>query len=213
MTVNATQSSDSDQISCSTGEVPDHLKYLYSESCQNLNPEQQTKLKQLLIASQNTFSRSSHDLGRTSLVEYKTDLTPGTRPIKQAHYRLPLAKRQDAKNEIKLMAEKDLIEPSTSPWSLSVIIIPKKTGGIRFCIDYRNLNKVTIHDSQALPRIDDSLDALGGAKWFSTLHLKSGFHQIGIREEDRPKTAFCIPGGGLWQFSYTIWRLYQSSRI
>ena len=200
LTVNATQSSDSDQISCSTGEVPDHLKNLYSESCQNLNPEQQAKLKQLLIDSQNTFSRSSHDLGRTSLVEYKIDLMPGTRPIKQAPYRLPLAKRQEAENEIKLMAEKELIEPSTSPWSSPVIIIPKKTGGIRFCIDYRKLNKVTIQDSQALPRIDDSLDALGGAKWFSTLDLKSGFHQIGIREEDKPKTAFCIPGGGLWQF-------------
>ena len=200
LAVNATQSSDRDQTPCSTGEVPDHLKNLYSESCQNLNPEQQAKLKQLLVDSQNTFSRSSHDLGRTSLVEYKIDLVPGTRPIKQAPYRLPLAKRQDAEKEIKLMAEKDLIEPSTSPWSSPVIIIPKKTGGIRFCIDYRKLNKVTIQDSQALPRIDDSLDALGGAKWFSTLDLKSGFHQIGIREEDRPKTAFCIPGGGLWQF-------------
>ena len=71
MTVNATQSSDSDLIPCSTGEVPDHLKNLYSESCQNLNSEQQTKLKQLLIDSQNIFSRSSHDLGKTSLVEYK----------------------------------------------------------------------------------------------------------------------------------------------
>ena len=115
LTVNATRSSDSDQIPCSTGEVPDHLKDLYSESCQNLNSEQQTKLKQLLIDSQNNFSRSSHDLGRTSLVKCKTDLTPGTRPIKQALYCLHLAKRQDAENEIKLMAEKDLIEPSTSP--------------------------------------------------------------------------------------------------
>ena len=70
----------------------------YSESCQNLNPEQQTKFKQLLTDSQNTFSQSSHDLGRTSLVEYKIDLMPGTRPIKQAPYRLPLAKRQDTEN-------------------------------------------------------------------------------------------------------------------
>ena len=98
------------------------------------------------------------------------------------------------------MAEKDLIEPSTSPWSASVIIVPKKNGSIRFCIDYRKLNKVTIQDSQALPRIDDSLDALGGATWYTTLDLRSGFHQIGIKMQDRPKTAFCIPGGGLWQF-------------
>ena len=144
LTVNATKSSDSDQNSYSTGEVPDHLKNLYFESCQNLNHKQEAKLKQLLIDSQNTFSRSSHDLGRTSLVEYKIDLMPGIRPIKQDPYRLPLAKRQDAENGIKLMAEKYSIEPSTSPWSSPVIIIPKKTGGIRFCIDCRELNKETI---------------------------------------------------------------------
>ena len=102
LTVNAIQSCVSDQIPCSTGEVPDHLKNLYSESCQNFNPEQQTKLKQLLIAAQNTFSQSSHDLCRTSLVEYKIDLVPATRPIKQAPYLLPLTKHQDAENEIKL---------------------------------------------------------------------------------------------------------------
>ena len=76
------------------------------------------------------------------------------------------------------MAEKDLTEPSTSPWSAPVIIIPKKTGGTQFCIDFRKLNKVTIQDSQALLRIGNSLNALGGAKWLSTLDLKSGSHQI-----------------------------------
>ena len=70
-------------------------------------------------------------------------------------------------NEIKLMAEKGLIEESFKSWSSPVIIVPKNSGATGFCIDYRKLNKVTIQDSQALPRIDDSLDALGGAKWFS----------------------------------------------
>ena len=140
---------------------------MYAESAQNLNSDQKAVFKQLLIDFQDTFSRSSHDLGRTHLVEYEINLQPGTKPIKQAPYRLPLAKRQEVENEIKLMAEKDLIEESFSPWSSPVITIPKKSGGIRFCIDYRKLNKVTIQDSQALPHIDDSLDALGGAKWFS----------------------------------------------
>ena len=130
------------------------------------------------------------------LVQHTIDLVPGTKPIKQYLYRLPLAKRKEAENEIKAMAEKDLIKPSTSLWSSSAIIIPKKNGGIRFCIDYRRLNKVIIPDSQPLPRIDDSLDALSGAKWFSTLDLKSGFYQVSVAEKDRPKTAFCIPGGG-----------------
>ena len=197
---NVTQSSSRTPNSCTTNDVPDHIKEMYAESAQNLNSDQKAEFKQLLIDFQDTFSRSSHDLGRTHLVEYEINLQPGTKPIKQAPYRLPLAKRQEVENEIKLMAEKDLIEESFSPWSSPVITVPKKSGGIRFCIDYRKLNKVTIQDSQALPRIDDSLDALGGAKWFSKLDLRSGFHQIGVKRQDRPKTAFCIPGGGLWQF-------------
>ena len=154
----------------------------------------------MLIKYQDTFSRSSHDLGRTTLVEHHINLIPGTKPIKQPPYRLPLAKRREAEKEIQMMADRDLIEPSTSPFSSPAIIVPKKNGDIRFCIDYRRLNKVTIPDSQPLPHIGDCLDALGGSKWFSTLDLKSGFHQVGVAEEDRPKTAFCIPGSGLWQF-------------
>lgn len=98
------------------------------------------------------------------------------------------------------MAERDLIEPSTSPWSSPAIMVPKKDGGIRFCIDYRKLNQRTIPDSMPLPRCDDSLDALGGAKWFSTMDLRSGFHQQALAKESRPYTAFCIPGSGLWQW-------------
>ena len=92
------------------------------------------------------------------------------------------------------MAEKDLTEPSTSSWSSFAIIVPKKNGGIRFCIDYRRLNKVTIPDSMPLPRCDDALDAsLEGSKSFSTLDLRSGFFQVGLDKESRPLTAFCIP--------------------
>ena len=185
---------------CTNTEIPDHLKDLYLRSSQNLSPEDKISFKQLLIKYQDTFSRSSHDLGRTTLVEHHINLVPGTKPIKQAPYRLPLAKRREAEKEIQMMADRDLIEPSTSPFSSPAIIVPKKNGGIRFCIDYRRLNKVTIPDSQPLPHIGDCLDALGGSKWFSTLDLKSGFHQVGVAKEDRPKTAFCIPGSGLWQF-------------
>ena len=200
ISVNATQTVPNEQHSSPANEIPEYLEELFAKSTQNFDFNQKEEFKQLLLKCQSTFSSSSHDLGRTNLVEYEINLVPGTKPIKQAPYRLPLAKRQDAENEIKLMAEKDLIEPSTSPWSAPVIIVPKKNGSIRFWIDYRKLNKVNIQDSQALPRIDDSLDALGGATWYSTLDLRSGFHQIGIKMQDPPKTAFCIPGGGLWQF-------------
>ena len=200
LSVNSTQSEEYVPNTCSNKDLPEHLKELYLKSSQNLTSEQQARLKQLLVNHQNQFSKNSHDLGRTTLLEHHINIIPGTKPIKQQPYRLPLAKRRDAENEIKAMAERDLIEPSTSPWSSPAIIVPKKNGGIRFCIDYRRLNKVTIPDSMPLPRCDDSLDALGGSKWFSTLDLRSGFHQLGLAEESRPYTAFCIPGSGLWQF-------------
>ena len=128
------------------------MKELYLKSSQNLTSEQQARLKQFIVNHQNQFSKNSHDLGRTTLLEHHINIIPGTKPIKQQPYRLPLAKRRDAENEIKAMAERDLIEPSTSPWSSPAIIVPKKNGGIRFCIDYRRLNKVTIPDS--MPCLD-----------------------------------------------------------
>ena len=105
------------------------------------------------------------------------------------------------------MAEKGLIEPSHSAWSAPAVLVPKRDGSTRFCIDYRRLNQVTIPDSHPLPKIDDTLEALGGSCWFSTLDL-SGFHQVSIAEEDRPKTAFLIPASNLWQ-----WRVFPFGLI
>ena len=97
------------------------------------------------------------------------------------------------------MAEHNLFEPSYSAWSSPTVLVPKKDGSMRFCIDYRKLNAVTVPDSHPLPRIDDTLSVLGGSKWFSTLDLETGYHQISIKTSDRPLTAFSIPGSGLWQ--------------
>ena len=129
----------------------------------------------MLVEYQNQFSKDSYDIGRTTLLEHHINIVPGSRPIKQQPYRLSLTKRRDAETEIKHMAEQVLIEPSTIPWSSPAITVPKKNGDIRFCIDYRHLNNVTIPESMLLPRCDDSLDALGGSKWFSTLDLRSVF--------------------------------------
>ena len=97
------------------------------------------------------------------------------------------------------MLEKGIIEPSSSPWSSPIVLVKKKDGSTRFCIDYRKLNHVTIKDSYPLPRIDDSLDALGNAKWFSTLDLASGYWQVAVDPKDAPKTAF-VTTSGLYQF-------------
>ena len=91
------------------------------------------------------------------------------------------------------------IEPSDSPWSSPVVLVTKKDGGSRFCVDYRRLNDVTVKDAYPLPRIDDTLDMLVGKLWFSTLDLASGYWQVSLSQEARVKTTFATHSG-LFQF-------------
>ncbi|GFW97620.1 hypothetical protein TNCV_684901 [Trichonephila clavipes] len=97
------------------------------------------------------------------------------------------------------MKNNDVIEPSSSPWASPIVLVRKKDGSTRFCVDYRRLNDVTKKDSYPLPRIDDTLDTLAGNTWFSTLDLKSGYWQVELHPDDKEKTAF-ITGQGLGQF-------------
>ncbi|GFT92065.1 retrovirus-related Pol polyprotein from transposon 17.6 [Trichonephila clavipes] len=97
------------------------------------------------------------------------------------------------------MKNNDVIEPSSSPWASPIVLVRKKNGSTRFCVDYRRLNDVTKKDSYPLPRIDDTLDTLAGNTWFSTLDLKSGYWQVELHPDDKEKTAFTT-GQGLWQF-------------
>ena len=98
------------------------------------------------------------------------------------------------------MLERGVIEPSSSPWSAGVVLAKKKDGSTRFCVDYCKLNEATIKDSYPLPRIDESLDLLSGAQWFSTLDLCSGYWQVELEPDAKPKTAF-VTKRGLFQFN------------
>ena len=113
--------------------------------------------------------------------------------------RLPYSKRTAANQAITDMENQGIIDPSTSPWASPIVLVEKKDGSLRFCVDYRKLNNITVKDSYPLPRIDDTLDALGGSQWFSTLDLKSGYWQVEMDSNDKEKTAFVVTGG-LWQF-------------
>lgn len=108
--------------------------------------------------------------------------------------------REEVNETIEEMKKQGVIEESCSSWVSPAVLVRKKDGTIRFCVDYRKLNAVTKKDSYPLPRIDDILDQLLGNSWFSTLDLKSGYWQVKIRSEDKEKTAFSI-GNGLWQFT------------
>ncbi|UYV84436.1 K02A2.6-like [Cordylochernes scorpioides] len=149
--------------------------------------------------NQDAFSTGNGKLGRTDLVQHKI-YTGNARPVRQPPRRVPMAKRDEVVGLLPKLKQDGVIEESNSPWSSPVVLVTKKDGSTRFCVDYRKLNEVTKKDSYPLPRIDDTLTTLAGSSWFSTLDLKSGYWQVGVHPADREKTAFST-GNGLYQFT------------
>ncbi|MCG7876282.1 MAG: RNase H-like domain-containing protein [Candidatus Thiodiazotropha endolucinida] len=181
-------------------ELPEHLVPLFDRSTINLDTSQKTRLQQFLVRHQDIFSKNSSDIGHTTLIEHHIDVQ-NSKPVKKIPYRIPLAKRKVAEQEIEKMVEDGIIEKCPqSAWNAPVVMVTKPDNSIRFCCDFRGLNEVTVKDCQALPRIDDSLDALSGSKWWSCLDMKNGYWQVDIAEENRHLTAFSIPGGEQWQW-------------
>lgn len=178
--------------------LPDYLKDLLERSSNNLTAESSANLARLLCKYQSVFAKSSDDLGKTNLVQHQIN-TGNAAPIRQPPRRLPFGKRQIEKDEINKMLERGVIEPSTSAWSSPIVLMAKKDGSTRFCVDYRKLNYVTVKDAYPLPRIDECLYALSSAKWFGCMDLSSAFWQLSINDSDKEKTAFST-SQGLYQF-------------
>ncbi|GAU49377.1 hypothetical protein TSUD_177260 [Trifolium subterraneum] len=130
------------------------------------------------------------DLPPEREVEFSIDLVPGTSPISMALYRMSASELNELKKQLEELLEKRFIRPSVSLWGAPVLLVKKKEGIMRLCIDYRQLNKVTIKNKYPLPSIDDLMDQLVGAHLFSKIDLRSGYHQIRVKIEDIPKTAF-----------------------
>jgi hypothetical protein len=129
------------------------------------------------------------------------ELKPSTAPIYKTPYRMATPELAKLKEHIKELLEKGFIHPSSSPWGAPVIFVLKKDGFQRLCMDYRALNEVTVKKKYALPRIDDLFDHLCGAYVFSKINLRSGYHQLKIRECDILKTAFVLRYG---LYEYTV---------
>ena len=123
-------------------------------------------------------------------VEFVIEVTPGAGSISKAPYRMAPNEMAELKKQIEELLEKGFIRPSVSPWGAPVLFVKKKDGSLRLCIDYRELNKVTIKNKYPLPRIDDLLDQLSGSSVFSKIDLRSGYHQLRVKAEDVLKTAF-----------------------
>nr|GEU61664.1 putative reverse transcriptase domain-containing protein [Tanacetum cinerariifolium] len=123
-------------------------------------------------------------------VEFQIDLVPGAAPVARALYRLAPAEMQELSTQLQEVSDRGFIRPSSSPWGAPVLFVKKKDGSFRMCINYRELNKLTVKNRYPLPRIDDLFDQLQGSRVYSKINLRSGYHQLRVREEDFPKTAF-----------------------
>nr|GEZ93551.1 putative reverse transcriptase domain-containing protein [Tanacetum cinerariifolium] len=123
-------------------------------------------------------------------VEFCIDLLPGATPMARVPYRLAPSELKELSEQLKELSEKGFIRPSSSPWGAPVLFVKKKDGSFRMCIDYQELNKLTIKNKYPLPRINDLFDQLQGSSVYSKIDLQSGYHQLCIREEDIPITAF-----------------------
>jgi hypothetical protein len=134
-------------------------------------------------------------------VEFVIDLFPGTAPISKRPYRMSSDHLQELKAQIKELMGKGFIRGSSSPWGTPVIFVDKKDGTQRMCVDYRSLNDVTIKNKYPLPRIEDLFNQMRGAKVFSKIDLRSGYHQMKIRPSDIPKIAFTTRYG---LYEYTV---------
>ena len=165
---------------------------------ENLSSDQLSRAKQVLNKWSDIFSSSPTDLGRTNLVQHEIKLTDDT-PFKDPYRRIPPSMYEEVRLHLKEMLEADAIRPSQSPYSSNVVLVRKKDGSLRFCIDFRKLNSRTVRDAYTLPRIDDTIDTLIGSKYFSKLDLRSGYWQVEVKEEDKYKTAFTVGNMGFFE--------------
>nr|GFC04557.1 putative reverse transcriptase domain-containing protein [Tanacetum cinerariifolium] len=136
------------------------------------------------------FPEDLPGLPPTRPMEFQIDLVPGAAPVARAPYRLAPSEMKELVKQLKELSDKGFIRPSSSPWGAPVLFVKKKDGSFRMCIDYRELNKLTVKNRYTLPRIDDLFDQLQGSSVNSKIDLRSGYHQLRVREEGIPKPAF-----------------------
>ncbi|GJY68996.1 putative reverse transcriptase domain-containing protein, partial [Tanacetum coccineum] len=134
-------------------------------------------------------------------IEFRIELIPGATPVAKSPYCLVPSELEELSGQLKELQDKGFIRPISSPWGAPMLFVKKKDGSLRMCIDYRELNKLTIKNRYTLPKIDDLFDQLQGSQFFSKTDLRSGYHQLRLHEDDIPKTAFRTRYG---HFEFTV---------
>ncbi|KAL5011242.1 hypothetical protein ScPMuIL_011676 [Solemya velum] len=187
------------QVSPTEDKLPAALQDMIESASANLTSNQQKELAALVSEFRDIFAENDDDLGCFSAVQHQIN-TGDAAPIRQPARRTPLGFQGEEKQHLDKLLANGTVVPSNSDWASPVVLVRKKDGGVRWCIDYRRMNDVTTKDSYPLPNIEECLDTLAGASIFSTLDLQSGYHQIEMFPEDQKKTAF-ITRYGLFQYT------------
>ena len=169
------------------------LDLIHLSGLENWPENLQHEAKEMLKRNAKVFSKDDMDMGRINLVKHHIKLTDPV-PFKEAYRRIPPQMYDEVKTHLHEMLDLGAIRPSNSPWASAIVLVRKKDGRLRFCIDLRKLNNRTVKEAYSLPRIESILDSLGGAQIFSTLDLKAGYWQVEMAEECKAYTAFtCGP--------------------
>ncbi|GJW07217.1 putative reverse transcriptase domain-containing protein [Tanacetum coccineum] len=165
--------------------------------------EDEPKLNDISVVREfkDVFPEDLSGLPPQRQVEFRIDLVPGATPVAKSPYRLAPSEMQELSGQLQELQDKGFIRPSYSPWGAPVLFVKKKDGSLRMCIDYRELNKLTVKNRYPLPRIDDLFDQLQGARYFSKIDLRSGYHQLRVHEDDISKMAFQTRYG---HFEFTV---------
>ena len=162
--------------------------------------EQAEQARSLLKEYHDIFSLEKRDMGHTNTTKHKIVLKdPETPPFKERFRRILPPQLDEVREHLKLMLDAGVIRPSNSPWCNAVVLVRKKDGSLRFCIDFRKLNSLTVKDSHPLPRICETLESLAGAAHFSTFDMNSGFWQVPMDEGSKQYTAFTLGSMGLYE--------------
>lgn len=191
-------------VNCLKMEVSENVKtdkeFLeqFELSSDVLTEDQIETAQELLLRNRSAFSEHSLDLGCTALIKHRILMTDET-PFKERSRRIPPSLYEEVRAHLKEMLELGAIKPSSSPFCSPVVLVRKKDGTLRFCIDLRRINARTVPDSYPLPQIEETLDSLAGSSWYSSLDLKSGYWQVELEEKDKEKTAFSVGNLGFYE--------------
>ena len=182
--------------------VPFIIDSLHMDQNNVLSEDEKIRLKELLQKHSDIFSKSEDDVGHCDRIKHRIDLCTGQEtPFKQRHRRIPPMMIEEIRQHLEQLLSAGIIRKSKSPWASNIVLVRKKNGSLRMCVDYRSLNKKTVRDAYALPRIEEIFDVLKGSKYFSTIDMKSGYHQVEITEEHKERTAFTVGPLGFFEYN------------